>query len=70
MSDLRDLYPPMLNVGHISEILDVSHNTVRRLIDNGDIPSIRVGPKLIKVPRDEFLALYGLTAIPVGGEVA
>jgi excisionase family DNA binding protein len=48
-SVLRD-YPDVLNVGHVSAILGVSSKTVYRLLNEGLLPSLKVG-RAFKIPK-------------------
>jgi excisionase family DNA binding protein len=44
-------------VAEAARRLAVSHMTVRRMIERGELTAVRVGPKLIRVRADELDAL-------------
>lgn len=46
-----DLYDDLLSPAEASKILKVSKRTVLRWLENGKLPGIRVGDRLIKIPR-------------------
>jgi excisionase family DNA binding protein len=53
-------HPPLLTVSEVAERLRVSVKTVRRLVERGQVPALRVGTQ-IRIDRDEFDAwLYGV----------
>lgn len=56
MSDLTSLesLPVLLTAPEVQKILRVSRITVYRMIERGDIPTIRFGRK-VRIPRDRFL---------------
>ena len=58
-ADLRDQYPPLLDVRHVQKIASLSKNTAYSLLKSGEIPSVRIGGRF-KVPRDKFLRQVGL----------
>lgn len=61
MSDPHTELPPLLSVDpHVMDLLDVSRGTAYRMVREGDVPSVRVGKRLLKVPRDKFLQQLGL----------
>jgi excisionase family DNA binding protein len=45
-----------LNKGDIAKALGISGRTVLRLAERGVIPAVRMGPKLIRFPKEEFEA--------------
>ena len=50
-------YPDVLSVKQLCEILDIGKNTAYRLLQNGEIKSIKIG-KVYKIPKKylkEFL---------------
>lgn len=54
--DLLYNYPEMLDVATIAKFLQVTPKTVRKHIDNDDIPAIKVG-KLYRIPKEWVLNL-------------
>lgn len=58
--DLRLKYKPLLSVADVMEITGLSRNSVYTMIQNGALPSCRIGARTIKVRRDEFLRQVGL----------
>jgi len=46
---------PLLTVRETAERLRVSEKTVRRMITKNEIPVIRVGPRLIRIPEDSLM---------------
>jgi excisionase family DNA binding protein len=50
--DANDGRRPLLTVREAAERLRVSDKTVRRMITKGEIPVIRVGPRLIRIPEE------------------
>ena len=50
-------YPAVLNVSDVAEILGVSSVTVRKLLKEKQISSIRVG-RLIKIPKDRLIDYF------------
>lgn len=55
-----------LTVAECADLLAVDHKTVRRLIDRGELPALRVGRVLRIDPAD----LEALRYQPVGGAAA
>jgi excisionase family DNA binding protein len=50
---------PLLNVRSVADRLSVSEKTVRRLIESGRLPAVRVGGQ-VRIDPDELEAwLYG-----------
>lgn len=47
-----DLCNDLLSPAEVSEILKVSKRTVLRWLEKGKLPGIRVGDRLIKIPRE------------------
>jgi len=47
-----DLCNNLLSPAEVSEILKVSKRTVLRWLEKGKLPGIRVGDRLIKIPRE------------------
>jgi len=61
-----DPFPPLppkpnLRPAEIAKFLDVSTATIYELIDQGEIPSLRVGRQL-RIPRERFVTWYRLLA--------
>ncbi len=48
---------PFLTVKEAAALLGVSTRTVYGWIRDGRIPSVRFGPKLLRVPKDKLFAL-------------
>lgn len=46
-----------LTIPAAADVLSVSENTVRRRIKDGTIKFVRVGPRLIRIPRASIEAL-------------
>jgi excisionase family DNA binding protein len=44
----------LLTTKEVAEALGVHLNTVYRLIGNGDLTAVRVGPKLLRVSKNEL----------------
>ena len=47
-------YPDILSVKQLCEILDIGKNTAYRLLQSGEIKSIKIG-KVYKIPKKEIL---------------
>lgn len=45
-------YPDILSVKQLCEILDIGKNTAYRLLQGGEIKSIKIG-KVYKIPKKE-----------------
>lgn len=67
--------PSHLTIVQASDVLQVSRDTIRRLIASGDLKAYRIGPSTnrrrpIRVDRDSLLALRepvtGLAALKAG----
>ena len=56
-SPAADQDGPFLTVKEAAALLGVSTRTMYGWIRDGRIPSVRFGPKLLRVPRDRLLAL-------------
>ena len=50
---------PLLTIGETAERLRVSETTVRRLIDAGVLPAVRVSAGAIRIERDELASWIG-----------
>lgn len=55
----------LIAVDEAAKMLGVSGMTIRRRIDEGVLPGYRIGPRVIRVRRDDVIAL--LTPVPVNG---
>lgn len=49
--------PEALSIQDVAVILGVHENTVRNWIAEGILVAVRVGPKLLRVPRSELTRL-------------
>ena len=38
------------SIKEAAEVLDVSHDTVSRLIQRGDLPAVRVSERIVRIP--------------------
>lgn len=38
------------SIKEAAEVLDVSHDTVSRLIERGDLPAVRVSERIVRIP--------------------
>lgn len=56
--------PLLLSVSRCAEILSVSHSTVRRLMERGVLPVVRVGHRVM-VHVDSIDALLRQAPVPV-----
>jgi excisionase family DNA binding protein len=50
--------PLTLSIGEASTMLGVSSYLVRRLVDEGKLPSVRLG-RLVRIPRIRLLSMLG-----------
>ena len=50
----------LLTVEEVADLLRVNRQTVRNWIDNGQLPSIRVGSRRVRVQRPALEAFIGL----------
>lgn len=46
--------PQLLTVGQVADVLQLSRRTVQRLIDVGDLPAVRLGPRSLRVPLERL----------------
>ena len=46
--------PLFLKVPEVAERLRIGRNRAYEMVAAGEIPSVRIGPKLIRVPREAF----------------
>ena len=58
MIDLLNSYPPVLNIGDVAEILEVSSNTIRKLIHDGSLHAVKIG-KRYKITKTKLLLYLG-----------
>ncbi len=42
------------SIKEAAELLDVSHDTVSRLVERGDLPAIRVSQRIVRIPVPAF----------------
>ena len=54
MNDYLSNYPPVLGVNDVAEILGVTSRTVRKMVKDRQIGSLRIG-KRIKIPKDKLI---------------
>jgi excisionase family DNA binding protein len=43
--------PDLITVSEAAASLRVTPMTIRRMVERGELPSTRVGPKIIRIPR-------------------
>ena len=55
---LDDELPPILTVEQTAEVLGISRGLAFTAVRNGDIPSIRIGRRIL-VPRDRLRQMLG-----------
>lgn len=56
LSPTKKLY---LTIGDVAQLLQVGRSTAYLMVEKGELPSVRIGKKLIRVPRnalDEYFA--------------
>ncbi len=54
MKDLLKDYPEILDVATVARLLQVTPKTIRKHIENNEIPAIKIG-KLYRIPKEWFL---------------
>jgi excisionase family DNA binding protein len=55
------------SIKEAAEALGVSHDTVSRLIERGDLPALRVSERIVRIPAPAFdFYAAGRTATPRG----
>jgi excisionase family DNA binding protein len=53
-------YPAMLTIKDVAEITGLHVNSVRRLCRDGNIPSMKLGQKIM-IPKDVFVEGLGIS---------
>jgi excisionase family DNA binding protein len=66
LDDLRTSRAAVVTVAQAASIFGVDVRTVARAIENGELPAVRLGRRVL-IPRLPLLAVLGVTA---GGAVA
>lgn len=61
LSTLRESSRAVITVAEAAKLLEVDERTVRRACGDGQIPSLRVGVRLL-IPREKFLDLFATTS--------
>lgn len=51
---------PTLSIPEAGEVLGISRDLAYRAAARGDIPTVRLGPKRLRVPTAQLLALLGV----------
>ena len=54
MEKFLEKYPPVLDADDVATILGVTSKTVRKLVNSGELNSIKVG-RLIRIPKDMLI---------------
>lgn len=49
----------LLTVPEVARALRVTVTTVRRLVERGDLSAVKVGPKLVRIPRTALTPFIG-----------
>lgn len=57
-------HEPTYTVAEAAELLNVQRVTVYRWIENGTCKSLRIGPKLLRIPASEIERLQSTPAQP------
>lgn len=57
--------PPLLTVPQTAELLGISRSAAYRAVARGEIPSVRIGRRLL-VPTAKLYAMLGWLPEPVG----
>lgn len=60
---IRDELPPTITVEHAGRLLGISRRSAYRAAHRGQIPTLRLGRRLL-VPTGRLLALLGYTPVP------
>jgi len=50
-------HPEAISLQEAARILSLSESTIRRLIRHGQLEAIRLGPRLLRIPRSELARL-------------
>jgi excisionase family DNA binding protein len=66
LDEVRGMQTAVLTMADVASLLNVDTRTVRRACEDGQIPSIHVGRRVL-IPRDRLLALL---SAPATGDVA
>lgn len=61
--------PPTITVEHAGELLGLSRSSAYRAATRGEIPTIRIGRRLL-VPTAKLLAMLGVESAPAVTAVA
>lgn len=64
LDDLRTSRAAVVTVAQAASVFGVDVRTVARAIENGDIPTVRLGRRVL-IPRLPLLAVLGATAAEV-----
>lgn len=59
MSATVEILPPTISVEHAGELLGISRRSAYRAASRGQIPTVRVGRRLL-VPTQRLLAMLGM----------
>lgn len=59
MSTTVEILPPTISVEHAGELLGISRRSAYRAASRGQIPTVRVGRRLL-VPTQRLLAMLGM----------
>jgi excisionase family DNA binding protein len=58
-----------LTLPEIAAVLRCSERSVRRAIEDGRLPAVRVGPRITRVAHDDLQVFIGKAAKPTAGGV-
>lgn len=53
----RNPFGELLNVAQTSQYLGCSANTVRNMIQRGELSAVRLGPRMVRIRREELDAI-------------
>lgn len=67
MNKLFEGYPDMLTVGQMAQALNIGRTMAYRLIQSGQIQSLRFG-KVIRIPKTALLAAARTDEVSGGGQ--
>jgi excisionase family DNA binding protein len=51
------LLPPLLSINQVAEATAFHPKTIRRRVDDGTLPAVRLGPRCIRIKREDVLNL-------------